>query len=84
VPRCTYPYQVTAVSGLTEHTGPGGAYPPAGLLPNGALGWVTCQQAGSTVAGTRVWDKLRDGHWVSDYYPATPSKTTYTAAIPRC
>lgn len=84
VPRCTYPYQVTAVSGLTEHTGPGGAYPPAGLLPNGALGWVTCQQAGSTVAGTRVWDKLRDGHWVSDYYLATPSKTTYTAAIPRC
>ena len=45
---------------------------------------MTCQQAGSTVAGTRVWDKLRDGHWVSDYYLATPSKTTYTAAIPRC
>jgi 16S rRNA C967 or C1407 C5-methylase (RsmB/RsmF family) len=54
------------------------------VLPNGALGWVTCQQAGSAVAATRVWDKLRDGHWVSDYYLAAPSKTTYTAAIPRC
>jgi Domain of unknown function (DUF1906) len=84
LPRCTYPYQVTAASGLTEHTGPGTGYPSAGLLPSGALGWVTCQQAGSAVGTTRVWDKLRDGHWVSDYYLATPGRPGYTQAVPRC
>ena len=31
-----------------------------------------------------VWDKLRDGHWVPDYYLASPSKTSYTASVPRC
>jgi uncharacterized protein YraI len=84
LPRCTYPYQVTAVTGLTEHTGPGVSYPAAGLLPGGALGWVTCQQAGSKTGTSGVWDKLRDGHWVPDYYLATPSQTTYTASVPRC
>jgi hypothetical protein len=54
------------------------------VLPGGALGWVTCQQAGSKTGTSRVWDKLRDGHWVADYYLATPSKTTYTTSVPRC
>ncbi|HUY51500.1 MAG TPA: glycoside hydrolase domain-containing protein [Streptosporangiaceae bacterium] len=84
VTRCMYPYQVTAANGLTEHTGPSASSPAAGLLRGGALGWVTCQQAGTRVGTTAVWDKLRDGHWVSDYYLATPSKTTYAAPVPRC
>lgn len=84
LPRCMYPYQVTAAGGLNEHTGPGVSYPTTGVLPAGALGWVTCQQAGSKTGTTRVWDKLRDGHWVSDYYLASPSKTSYTASVPRC
>ena len=84
LPRCTYPYQVTAAGGLNEHTGPGVSYPAAGVLPGGALGWVTCQQAGSKTGTSPVWDKLRDGHWVPDYYLASPSKTSYTAAVPRC
>ncbi len=84
LPRCMYPYQVTAAGGLNEHTGPGVSYPVTGALPGGALGWVTCQQAGSKTGTSRVWDKLRDGHWVPDYYLATPSKTSYTTAVPRC
>lgn len=84
LPRCTYPYQVTASSGVTKHTGPGSGYPSAGVLPGGALGWVTCQQAGSLVGSTRVWDKLRDGSWVSDNYLATPGKPGFTSTVPRC
>jgi uncharacterized protein YraI len=82
--RCMYPYQVTPAGGLNEHTGPGASYPTTGVLPGGALGWVTCQQAGSKTGTSRVWDKLRDGHWVSDYYLASPSKTSFTASVPRC
>ena len=84
LPRCSYPYQVTAAGGLNKRTGPGTSYPAAGTLPNGGLAWVVCQKAGSTVGTTSVWDKLDDARWVTDYYVATPSKTTYSKPIPRC
>ena len=84
LPRCSYPYQVTAASGVSTRTGPGTSYPAAATLPNGALAWVACQAPGSVVHTTKVWDKLVDGRWVTDYYVATRSKTTYTAPIPRC
>ena len=84
LPRCMYPYQVTAAGGVKEHTGPGVSFQVTGALPGGALGWVTCQHAGSKTGTSSVWDKLRDGHWVPDYYLATPSKTTYTRSVPRC
>ncbi len=82
--RCQYPYQVTSSSGVNERSGPGTSYPVTGQLPGGALAWAWCQQPGTAVATTRVWDKLRDGAYVSDYYIATPSKTTYSKPIPRC
>ncbi|MXM65491.1 DUF1906 domain-containing protein [Streptomyces sp. HUCO-GS316] len=84
LPRCTYPYQVTASGGLTERSGPGSGYTAVGTSPNGALAWVTCQRAGSTVGGTKVWDRLDNGHYVSDYYVATPSSTSYSKPVPRC
>ena len=84
LPRCSYPYQVTATSGTSVRTGPGTSYPVAATLQNGALAWVTCQAPGSLVHTTKVWDKLTDGRWVTDYYLATHSKTTYTPPIPRC
>jgi uncharacterized protein YraI len=82
--RCQYPYQVTASTGVNERSGPGTSYPVTGTLPGGALAWAWCQRPGTTVATTRVWDKLRDGSYVSDYYIATPSKTSYSKPIPRC
>jgi hypothetical protein len=36
------------------------------------------------VNSTSVWDRLQDSYYVSDYYVATPSKTSYSAPIPRC
>ncbi len=83
LPRCTYPFQVT-IPTLNKRTGPGGSYAISGTLPAGALGWVTCQRSGSKVGTTSVWDKLHDGNYVSDFYLATPSKTTYSAPLPRC
>jgi uncharacterized protein YraI len=84
LPRCAYPYQVTATAGTGVRTGPSTSYPIAATVPAGALAWVTCQAPGSLVHTTRVWDKLADGHWATDYYVATQSNTTYTKPIPRC
>jgi uncharacterized protein YraI len=83
LPRCTYPFQVT-VPTLNRRTGPGPRYPISGTLPNGALGWVTCQRSGSEVGTTSVWDKLEDRTYLTDLYLATPSKTTYSPPVPRC
>ena len=83
LPRCTYPFQVS-IPTLNKRIGPGPSYAISGTLRSGALGWVTCQRSGSTVGATSVWDKLDDGKYVSDYYLATPSKTTYSPPLPRC
>ena len=82
--RCYYPYQVTPAAGANERAGPGPSYPLTGHLSGGALARAWCQQPGTTIGTTKVWDKLRDGSYVSDYYIATPSKTTYSKPIPRC
>jgi uncharacterized protein YraI len=84
LPRCGYPYQVTASPAVSERDGPGRSYPVVGQLPDGGLAWVACQQDGSAIGTTRVWDKLQDGHWVADYYLSKPSKTTYSGPAPRC
>lgn len=84
LPRCGYPYQVTASPSVNERDGAGTSYSVAGQLPDGALAWMVCQKAGSAVKRTRVWDRLQDSHWVSDYYIAAPSKTTYSGPAPRC
>ena len=83
LPRCAYPFQVT-IPILNKRTGPGASYAISGTLSGGALGWVTCQRSGSTVGTTSVWDKLDDGTYVTDFYLATPGKTSYSPPIPRC
>lgn len=83
LPRCTYPFQVTA-STLYKRTGPGGTSTNAGTLSGGALAWIYCQRSGTRVGTTSVWDRLDDGRYVSDFYVATPSATTYSRPIPRC
>ena len=84
LPRCIYPGQVTADS-LNARTGPGASYPITGSpLPRGALAYVMCQKSGSRVGTTSVWNKLRDGRWVSDYYVSNRSNTTWSAPVPRC
>jgi hypothetical protein len=83
LPRCKYPYQVTLDS-LNERLGPSVSQPVKAKLSGGALAWVFCQTTGTKVYTTSVWDRLDDGYYVSDYYVATPSTTTYSRPIPRC
>ena len=52
LPRCSYPYQVTASPSVNERDGASNPYAVAGQLPDGALGWVVCQKAGSAVKKT--------------------------------
>ncbi|WP_020013717.1 glycoside hydrolase domain-containing protein [Promicromonospora sukumoe] len=83
LPRCAYPGQVTV--DLTARTGPGTSYPASGSpLRKGALAYVACQKVGTQIRTTRVWDQLRDGRWVSDYYVSNRSNTTWSAPVPRC
>jgi uncharacterized protein YraI len=85
LPRCIYPGQVTASVALNARTGPGTSYPTTGNpLPRGSLAYVVCQKRGSTVGTTAVWDKLRDGRWVSDYYVSNRSNTSWSSPVPRC
>ena len=84
IPRCFYPFQVTAKDGLSQRSGPGASYPKQGTLPSGSLAWTYCQKAGSTVATTKVWDRIDTNRYVSDYFVTTPSKTTYSSPLPRC
>lgn len=84
ITRCLYPYQVTPVNGANERSGPGASYSITGVLPGGALAWLTCQQAGAAVGSTRIWDKIDYRHWVFDAWVATPSATGYSKPAPRC
>lgn len=83
IPRCGYPFQVTATT-ASKRTGPGTSYPTAGSLSSGALAWIYCQRSGSKVGATKVWNRLLDTRYFSDSYVATPSWTSYSAPIPRC
>lgn len=84
LPRCTYPGQVT-VESLTARTGPGTSYAATGkALPRGAFAAVMCQKVGTRVQTTRVWNRLSDGRWVSDYYVSNRSNHTWSAPVPRC
>ena len=84
VTRCLYPYQVIPASGASERSGPAVSRPVTGVLPGGALAWLFCQQAGSKVGSTSVWDEIDSQHWVSDNWIATPSTTGYSTPAPRC
>ena len=83
IPKCVYPFQTT-VNGLSRRSGPGTSYSVVGSMPIGSLAWIVCQRAGTTVGTTSVWNRLIDSTYVTDYYVATASNTTYTAPIRRC
>lgn len=83
IPRCTYPYQVTA-SLLHQRTGPSTSHKVKGSIPFGGLAYIVCQDRGQKVGKTRVWDKLTNGTWISDHYVKTPGRPGYTRPIARC
>lgn len=52
--------------------------------PNGAVLAIACQRLGDNVFGSRVWDRLSDGSYVSDLYTTTTGRLSFTRGIPRC
>jgi hypothetical protein len=84
LPRCAYPFQVTAAGGVTVRAGLSMTSPARGHLTAGTLAWIACQRAGKRVGTTAVWDKLPNGNWVSDYYLSTLNKKTFSRPMPRC
>jgi uncharacterized protein YraI len=85
LPRCSWPGQVTTRTPVTTRSGPGTSYADLGRpLQGGALAYVACQATGSLVGTTRVWNKLVDGRWVTDYYVSNRSNRSWSAPVPRC
>lgn len=70
---------------LLMRSGPGERYPVLGALPNGYRTQILCQAKGSLVAGrSAIWDQIRVGHWVSDYYLDTTGVGTFSPAVTTC
>ncbi len=84
LPRCNYGYQISGASSVNLRSGPGTTYPIVGTIPEGGLAAVTCQKSGALVLTTRIWDRLDNAKWVSDYYVVNPSNTTYSGPAQRC
>jgi hypothetical protein len=76
------PYVATGQT--NARTAPKRSSTAAGAIAAGAALQVTCQTPGTLVNGTKVWNKLSNGTYVSDYYVNTPSVTGYSSAVPRC
>ena len=72
------------VGRTNARTAPSRTSTAAGVLANGTSLSVICQTPGTTVNGTKVWNKLSNGTYVNDHYVNTPSDTDFTAPIPRC
>ena len=69
---------------VIARTGPAGSYPTAATLTAGSPITVSCQAAGRKAGTSSVWDKLTNGWYIADYHVSTPSKTSYSAPLPRC
>jgi uncharacterized protein YraI len=77
-------YRVTSSGSLNVRSGPSSAYPIVGSLAANAVVSVICQARGQVVGSTGVWDRISTGGFVTDYYVSTPSRTTFSAPLPRC
>lgn len=81
-PRCGLLY--TTWIAVNARTGPGAQYPVAQRVPAAGGAWVVCQAPGLKVRTSIVWDRLRNGNWIADYWMNTPGSSTWSPAIPRC
>jgi hypothetical protein len=45
---------------------------------------IRCQYEGQVIGGSRIWDRLRDGAWVTDYYVSTAVYNGYDSRLEKC
>lgn len=79
-----YRYSVRSDVSLRARSGPATSYRQVDTKAPGSRISVLCQVAGERIGGTKVWDKLADGSYVSDRYVETPGKPGYSKPIPYC
>lgn len=84
VATVSYPYKVTSPGPLNARSGPSTSYSVVRTYAPGSTLYVRCQLPGSSVGGTKIWNKLADGTYVTDYYVSTPGTTGYSAPLPLC
>ena len=83
-PVATVAHRYRSTASVNARSGPSTSSPVVTTHVSGATLRVVCQTPGTSVGGTRVWDKLTNGSYVSDAYVSTPSSTTYSRPLPRC
>jgi surface antigen len=70
--------------GVTVRSGPSQQTSATGHLPEGATITIACQTTGNDVNGSRIWDKLNTGGYLSDYYTNTPTIGNFSPGVARC
>lgn len=68
----------------TVFTAPTAPRYTAGTLEKGVTVRVVCQTPGILRSGTRVWNKLTDGRYISDHLVDTGPGTGFDRGLPRC
>ena len=77
-------YYIEARPSLRVRSGPGAGYSQVGSLAYGTYIDIACQDYGSNVGGSTVWDKLTSGGWVTDYYVHGTPYARFDSRLPRC
>ncbi len=77
-------YKIVGTPRVAKRSGPGVSYRRLGWIYGGTSIDVACQQRGTNVRGSSIWNRLSDGSWVSDFYVSTPVFNDYSPGIPKC
>jgi surface antigen len=78
-----HPYRTTHM--LRMRSGPSTGTSIVGMLSAGAKITIVCQsRSASAVNGDRIWDRLSNGAYVSDYYTTTPAFRMFSPGLARC
>ncbi len=81
-PECGLLY--TTWAAVPARSGPSTRHPVGAVVPADNGAWVSCQVSSQRVRTSRIWDRLRSGLWVPDYYLNTPGHSAFSGNIPRC
>jgi uncharacterized protein YraI len=84
MPSSPFQYNIYGTVSPGEYAAPSATSKQVGVLPIGNEVDLRCQEAGSVVKGSAVWDQLTNGEWVSDYFVDTPNIGDFSYPIPIC
>lgn len=76
-------YQIT-LSGVNVRSGPGTQFALVRVASRGERVQIVCQQVGTNVRGSSIWDQIGAGEWVSDYFVQTPVFAGFSPGLTRC